>query len=92
MKSRFSGQPDPAALNDLGAWFGEHSNYSCAAEAFATSLQMDPKQPRALYEMGKLQAQQGDKGGALQSFAALQAADPKFARSHKVDDEIARLK
>ena len=42
--------------------------------------------------MGKLRAQQGDKGGALQSFAALQAADPKFARSHKVDDEIARLR
>jgi tetratricopeptide (TPR) repeat protein len=44
MKARFTGQPDPAALNDLGAWFGEHNNFTCAAEAFATSLQMDPKQ------------------------------------------------
>ena len=92
MKSRFSGQPDPAALNDLGAWFGEHSNYSCAAEAFATSLQMDPKQPRALYEMGKLLAQRGDKSGALQNLQALQAADPGWARAHNVDQEIARLR
>ncbi len=44
MKARFTGKPDPAALNDLGAWFGEHNNFTCAAEAFATSLQMDPKQ------------------------------------------------
>ena len=63
-----------------------------AQRTLAHALQLDPKQPRALYEMGKLRAQQGDKGGALQSFAALQAADPKFARSHKVDDEIARLR
>src|ERR1700761_2842411 len=41
MKARFTGKPDPAALNDLGAWFGEHNDFTCAAEAFATSLQMD---------------------------------------------------
>ena len=44
MKAKFTGTPDVSALNDLGAWFGEQKNYTCAAEAFATSLQMDPKQ------------------------------------------------
>jgi tetratricopeptide (TPR) repeat protein len=44
MKARFAGKPDISALNDLGVWFGEQKNYSCAANAFATSLQMDPKQ------------------------------------------------
>ncbi|TMA41266.1 MAG: tetratricopeptide repeat protein, partial [Deltaproteobacteria bacterium] len=56
------------------------------------ALQLDPKQPRALYEMGKLLAQQGDKAGALQRFNALKSADPKFAQSHRVDDELAKLR
>jgi Flp pilus assembly protein TadD len=56
------------------------------------ALQIDPKQPRALYEMGKLLAQQGDKAGAAASFNTLRSADPAFARSHKVDEELARLR
>ena len=63
-----------------------------AQRTLAHALQLDPRQPRALYEMGKLQAQQGDKAGAAQSFAALQGADPAFARSHKVDEELAKLR
>src|SRR5438105_2646226 len=45
MKARFTGKPNAAALNELGAWFGGQKNYSCAADAFAASLQQDPKQP-----------------------------------------------
>ncbi len=59
-----------------------------AQRTLARALQIDPKQPRALYEMGKLLAQQGDKAGALQNFQALQSADAKFALAHKVADEI----
>ena len=44
MKAKFAGKPDTAALNDLGVWFGDEKDYNCAANAFATSLQMDPKQ------------------------------------------------
>jgi tetratricopeptide (TPR) repeat protein len=44
MKARFSGAPNADALNELGVWFGEQKNYTCAADAFATSLQLDPKQ------------------------------------------------
>lgn len=75
MKARFSGKPDPAALNDLGAWFGEHNNYSCAAEAFATSLQMDPKQkdmPHVAFMFGASLYYAGDTKEAI---AALQAAE-----------------
>ena len=44
MKAKFTGTPNPDALNELGVWFGEQKNYNCAADAFATSLQLDPKQ------------------------------------------------
>ena len=73
MKARFSGKPDPAALNDLGVWFGEHNNYTCAAEAFATSLQMDPKQkdmPHVAFMFGASLYYAGDIKEAI---AALQA-------------------
>ena len=63
-----------------------------AERTLSRALQLDPKQPRALYEMGKLLAQQGDKAGALQRFNALKSADPKFAQSHRVDDELAKLR
>jgi Flp pilus assembly protein TadD len=63
-----------------------------AQRTLARALQIDPKQPRALYEMGKLKAQQGNKAGALESFRALQIADAKFAKAHGVDQEIGRLR
>lgn len=44
MKAKLAGQPNVETLNDLGVWFGEHENYDCAAEVFATSLQTDPAQ------------------------------------------------
>ncbi|HET7788771.1 MAG TPA: tetratricopeptide repeat protein [Myxococcales bacterium] len=56
------------------------------------ALQLDPNQPRALYEMGKLQAQEGDKAAAAKTFAQLKSSDPKFARAHKVDEELAKLR
>jgi len=63
-----------------------------ARRTLQRALELDPKQPRALYEMGKLSAEQGDKAAAARSFAALKSADPQFARSHKVDEELAKLK
>jgi tetratricopeptide (TPR) repeat protein len=63
-----------------------------AERTLSTALRQDPKQPRALYEMGKLEAQRGDKARALQDFQALQAADARWAQAHHVDEEIARLR
>jgi len=62
-----------------------------AQRTLERALQLDPRQPRALYEMGKLRAAQGDKAGAAQAFAALKSADAKFAQAHKIDEELARL-
>ena len=63
-----------------------------AQRTLSVALQNDPRQPRALYEMGKLKASAGDKTGALESFRSLQTADAKFARDHGVDEQLARLK
>jgi len=44
MKDHFAGKPNAASLNELGYWFGEQKNYNCAVQAFASSLQLEPKQ------------------------------------------------
>jgi Flp pilus assembly protein TadD len=44
MKARFQDKPDAAAYTDLGVWFADQKKYDCAAEAFATSMQMAPDQ------------------------------------------------
>lgn len=75
MKARFTGKPDPIALNDLGVWFGEQKNYACSAEAFATSLQMDPHQkdmPHIAFMFGAALYLSGDTKDAI---AALREAE-----------------
>ncbi|MGA8090464.1 MAG: hypothetical protein WCA10_24530 [Terracidiphilus sp.] len=74
MKAKFTGTPNADALNDLGIWFGEQKNYTCAADAFATSLQLDPKQndmPRIAFMFGGSLYLAGDTKEAI---AALREA------------------
>ena len=68
MRAKFAGTPDVSALNDLGVWFGEQKNYSCAAKVFATSLQMDPKQndmPHIAFMFGASLYHMGDTQEAI---------------------------
>ena len=44
MKTILQGKPTAAAFTDLGVWFAGQQQYACAANAFATSLQMEPEQ------------------------------------------------
>lgn len=83
---------DPRTSAAMGGAMRGLGRAEMAQRTLTHALQLDPRQPRALYEMGKLKAQQGDKAGAAQSFAALKSADPKFAQSHKVDEELAKLR
>ena len=75
MRAKFTGTPNPDALNDLGVWFGEKKNYNCAADAFATSLQLDPKQkdmPHIAFMFGGSLYLAGDTREAI---AALREAE-----------------
>ena len=63
-----------------------------AERVLSRALEIDPKQPRALYEMGKLLAARGDKAGAMDKMRAVQAADPRFAQSHRIAQELAKLR
>jgi tetratricopeptide (TPR) repeat protein len=63
-----------------------------AERTLSRALQLDPRQPRALYEMGRLLAARGDTAGAADKLRAAEAADPKFAQAHGISQDLARLK
>jgi tetratricopeptide (TPR) repeat protein len=75
MKERLNGKPDTAALNDLGVFFAEQKNYTCSANAFATSLQADPQQkgmPQVAFMFGASLYLAGETKEAIE---ALQEAE-----------------
>ena len=84
MKAQFADKPNAAAYNDLGVWFAGQKQYACAADAFATSLQMDPGQkdlPHIAFMFGValyFSGNQKDSIGALQEAEQLGYRDIKL--------------
>ncbi|MGA2850063.1 MAG: tetratricopeptide repeat protein [Terracidiphilus sp.] len=75
MKAQLLDKPDAAVYTDLGIWFANQKNYACAADAFGTSLQMDPNQKnlaRVVFMFGVSLYFQGDVQEAI---PALQEAE-----------------
>jgi Flp pilus assembly protein TadD len=84
MKAQFADKPSAAAYNDLGVWFAGQNQYACAADAFATSLQMDPGQkdlPHIAFMFGVSLYFSGDQKEAI---AALQQAEQLGYRDIKL--------
>jgi tetratricopeptide (TPR) repeat protein len=75
MKAKFTGAPNVDALNELGVWFGEQKNYTCAADAFATSLQLDPKQKDMAHVAFMFGGSLYLAGDAKEAIAALREAE-----------------
>jgi tetratricopeptide (TPR) repeat protein len=84
MKPRLQGKPTVEALNDLGVWFGDHKQFDCAANVFATALQTDPNQkdaPHVAFEFGVSLELSGDTKEAI---PALQEAEQLGYRDLKL--------
>lgn len=84
IKARLHDKPDAAAFNDLGVWYAGQQQYGCAAEAFATSLQMEPTQkdlPHVAFMFGVALYFSGDVKEAI---ASLQEAEHLGYRDIKI--------
>ncbi|HEX3854927.1 MAG TPA: hypothetical protein VHW01_28390, partial [Polyangiaceae bacterium] len=82
---------DARTAADLGAAMAGLGKAEMAERVLTRALGSDPKQPRALFEMGKLLAARNDKAGARAKFEAVKASDAKFAAAHQVDSELSKL-
>jgi Flp pilus assembly protein TadD len=75
MKARLQGKPDAAAFTDLGVWFADRQQYDCAANAFASSLQMEPSQPDFAHVAFMFGVSLYLSGDTKEAIAALQQAE-----------------
>jgi Flp pilus assembly protein TadD len=85
MKSKLKDKPTASVFNDLGVWFAGHEQYSCAADAFGSSLQTDaaqPDLPHVVFEFGASLYLSGDTKEAIPS---LQEAEKLGYRDGKID-------
>jgi Flp pilus assembly protein TadD len=84
MKAQLQGKPTAAALNDLGVWFGDHKQFDCAANAFATSLQLEPGQKDAPHVAFMFGASLDLSGDVKEAIPALQEAEQTGYRDIKL--------
>jgi tetratricopeptide (TPR) repeat protein len=78
MKEKLKNNPGAEDYNSLGIWYGGQEQYSCAAEAFATSFQMDPNQKHAgdiAFMYGESLYLTGDVKGAITEFKLAEQHD-----------------
>jgi tetratricopeptide (TPR) repeat protein len=84
MKAKFQGKPSVEALNELGIWFGDQKQFECAANVFATSLQMDPDQKDVAHVAFMLGASLDLTGDTKEAIGALQEAEQLGYRDIKL--------
>ena len=84
-----AGQPNVETLNELGVWFGEHENYECATEVFATSLQTDPAQKDLSHVAFLFGASLYFSGNVSEGVAALREAEKLGYRHLKLHTVLA---
>ncbi|MGA2219781.1 MAG: tetratricopeptide repeat protein [Terracidiphilus sp.] len=84
MKARFQAKPDADAYKDLGVWFADQKQYSCAADAFATSMQMAPDQKDAPHIVFMFGASLYLSGDTTEAITALQQAEQLGFRDIKL--------
>jgi Flp pilus assembly protein TadD len=83
-KARLENKPDADAYKDLGVWFADQKQYTCAADAFATSMQLAPDQKDAPHVIFMLGASLYLSGDATEAVTALQQAEQLGFRDIKL--------
>ena len=69
-------QPTPSAYNDLGAYFGQRKQFSCAISAFETALRLDAKSWKARYNLALALREKGELKRAASELHEAVAQNP----------------
>lgn len=84
MKAQLNNNPNASAYTDLGVWFADQKQYACAADAFATSLQMEPNQKDAPHVAFMFGVSLYFTGNTKEAIPALQEAEQLGYRDAKM--------
>lgn len=89
MRAKLQGKPTAAVLTELGVWFAEQEQYACAANAFATSLQMEPQQSGAAHVAFMFGVSLYFSGDTKEAIAALEQAEQLGVNDVKIHSILA---
>ena len=89
MKAKLQDKPNAAVYNELGVWFAEKEQYACAANVFATSLQIEPEQPEAARVAFMFGVSLYFSGDSKEAIAALQQAEQLGSNDIKIHTILA---
>ncbi len=84
MKARLQGNPTAEAFTDLGIWFGEHKQYACAADAFGSSLSLQPNSANVTFMFGVSLFLSGNAQEAIAPLQVSEKLDPRNPKLHPV--------
>lgn len=65
LEAKLRAHPDGEVNIQLGVWFGDHHQYSCAIKSFQAALQFEPDSPRVFYLIGLSYYVSGDAAEAV---------------------------
>lgn len=69
------------AHGNLGAWLAAQGRAEEARRHLERSLEIQPRRNDARFNLGNLRLEQGDKAGAIQSYRAMVADNPRHAQA-----------
>lgn len=82
--ARLSSQPNPDTYADLGVWFSDHQQYTCAATAYRTGLNLQPESAKLNYLLGVALVAGGDAADAIKPLQESVRLAPALPKPHLV--------
>src|SRR5579872_82265 len=84
MRQRLEDHPTAETFADLGIWFGEHQKYACAADAFGSSLSLEPKSANVAFMFGASLYLSGNAEEAIAPLRVSEDLEPLNKKLHPV--------
>ena len=84
LEAKLSPRATPEVYSELGAWFGEHKQFNCAADAYEDALKLKPRSSRLSYLLGLSLFSAGHAGAAVTHLRESIAIAPNVLQPHVV--------
>ena len=82
LEAKLRAQPDAKTYAELGAWFRDHRQFKCAAEAFEKALNVKPDSANLAYLLGASEYSARNVKEAISSLQRSVQLDSKVLQPH----------
>lgn len=82
LRARLQGKAKADTYAQLGMWYGDHHQYSCAVGAYRDALKVEPKSPEFFYLLGLNLLRNGNFSEAVQPLQQSVVLKPDIVKPH----------